>query len=68
VFRAHFLYVWILLNTIYGAVLVNLPNLTSGELTNGMLNYETSSMKFLDAFALFVASLVVFKTFFALIY
>lgn len=59
---------WVLLNVIYGAVLVNLPNLTYSAPKPGEFDYQTSSTKFLNAFALFVASLVIFKTFFAAIY
>jgi len=57
VFRAYFVYVWLILNCIYAFVLIGLTNSSSA-----------SGEAILNGFALFVAGLVVFKLIFATIY
>jgi hypothetical protein len=61
VFRAHFLYIWLVLNVIYGALMVGLVDSEGAQIIDGTIN-------FLDGFALFVAALVIFKFVFAAIY
>ena len=61
-FRAHFLYFWLIANALYGGFAttftkMNLPHYTIGD-----------HLTFLDMFAAFVASIVVFKFLFALLY
>lgn len=61
-FRAHFLYIWLVMNALFGVISTLLVSGSNVKVLND------GSITFLDGFALFVASLVAFKFIFALIY
>jgi hypothetical protein len=62
VFRAHFLYFWLIANALFGGLSAGIVNGGSAQVQND------GSIGFIDGFALFIASLIVFKFFFALLY
>ena len=61
VFRAYFLYFWLLSNALFGGLTVALNN-------TGYVKFLNKYFTFLDGFALFVAGLIIFKFLFSLIY
>lgn len=61
-FRAYFLYFWLISNALFGGLSEYLTSSSNEQVIND------GHVRFIDGFALFVAGLVVFKFIFALIY
>lgn len=61
-FRAYFLYFWLISNALFGGLSEYLTSSSNQQTIND------GNIRFIDGFALFVAGLVVFKFIFALIY
>jgi len=62
VFRAYFLYFWLILNALFGALTEYLTSSQNEQVIND------GRITFIDGFSMFVAGLVAFKFVFALIY
>ena len=62
VFRAHFLYFWLIANALYGGLATTLTKLNPTYSSIG------DHLTFLDVFSAFLASIVLFKFLFALLY
>ena len=61
-FRAHFLFFWLIANGLFAGLMVFITGGTDTKIVND------GSMNFLDGFSLFVSGLILFKFIFALIY
>lgn len=64
VFRVNFLTFWIIMNTAYAMIVEDYAAVSSRASTGGAIIVNNGSIGFLEVFALYLASLVMYKTFF----
>jgi len=67
VFRVNFLAFWILSNVFFCVVVNNYASITAVTREDGKILSNDGEVNFLQVFALFLASIVVFRVFFAII-
>ena len=68
VFRVNFLTFWIVANTAFAIVIENYAQLTDLTKTTGPVIVNNGQVGFLEVFAIYLASLVIYKVFFGMIH
>ena len=68
VFRVNFLTFWIVMNAAFAIVVETYASLTDTSNTDGPIIVNDGSVGFLEVFALYLSSLVIYKVFFGVLH